>query len=113
MPPHGLQEGEGAAKVVAVVLQGLLHALPHALEPGEVDHRVDARIIGEQGLHLVGIAALGLDEGDRLAGDLLHPAQGFLAGVVQVVRHNDLIARLEELHTGVAADVTGAAADQN
>ena len=110
---HGLEQVQGADQVVGVVLQGLGHALAHRLEPGEVDDRVDAGVLGKQGLHLVLIAQLRLDEGDLFPCDLLHPDQGLLAGVVQVVRHHDVVAGVEKLHTGVAADITGAAADQN
>lgn len=55
----------------------------------------------------------GFYKGNFFAGDLLHPAQGFLGRVDQIVCYHDLIARLDKLHAGVAADVTGAAADQN
>ena len=110
---HGLEQVQGADQVVGVVLQGLGHALAHRLQSGEVDHGVDVRVLGEQGLHLVLMAQLGPDEGDGLPGDFLHPAQGLLAGVVEVVRHHDLIARVDQLHAGVAADIAGAAGDQN
>ncbi len=113
MAAHGLKQVEGADQVVGVVLQGLGHTLPHGLQPGEVDHRVDAGVLGKEGLHLVLIAQLGLDKGDLLPGDLFHPAERLLAGVVQVIRYHNVVARLNELHTGMAADVAGAAADKN
>ena len=68
---------------------------------------------GEEGLHLLHVAELGLDEGDLLPHDFLHPPDGLLAGVVEVVRHDDVVARLDELHAGVAADVARAAGDKN
>ena len=40
-------------------------------------------------------------------------AQGLLAGIVQVVCHQNLIAGFHQLDAGVAADITGAAAYQN
>ena len=108
---HSLQEHEGTAQVIAVILQGLRHALTHRLQTGKVNHCVDVRMLGKKGLHLMGIAQLGLDEGDGLAGDLLHSTEGLLAGIAEVVRHHNVISRLEEFHTGVTADVPGAAAD--
>ncbi len=78
-----------------------------------MDDGVDVGILGEQGLHLAGVAELGLDKGDLFAGDALHPREGFLAGVAQVVRHYDFVPRVDKLHAGVAADVAGAAANQN
>ena len=113
MPAHGLEQVEGADEVVGVVLQGLSHALAHRLQPGEVDHRVNVRVLGKERFYLGLAAQLGLDKGDGLAHDFLHPAEGFLAGVVQIVGHHNVVARLNELHAGVTADVAGAAADQN
>ena len=78
-----------------------------------MDHRFDAGVLGEQGLHLVLVAQLRLDKRHLFAGDLLYPDQGLLAGVIKVVRHHDVIPRVEKFHTGVAADIAGAAADQN
>ena len=113
MLPHGLEEVERADKIIGIVLQGLGDALAHGLEPGEVDHGVNAGILGKEGLRLLQIAQLRLDEGDLLSHNLLHPPDGLLAGVVEIVRHDDVIARLNELHAGVAADVARAAANKN
>ena len=113
MAPHGGQKAEGADKVVGIILQGLGHALPHSLQPGEVDDGINTGMPGEQGLHLVLMAQLRLDKGDLFSGDLLHPPQSFLAGVAEVVRHYDIIPGLQKLHAGMAADITGSAANQN
>ena len=113
MLPHGLEEVEGADEVVGVILQGLGDALAHGLQPGEVDDGVNVRMGGEESLHLLQVAELRLDEGDIFPHDFFHPADGLLAGVVEVVRHDDVIARLDELHTGVAANVARAAANKN
>ena len=113
MAAHGLEEVQGADKVIGVVLQGLCDALPHRLEAGKVNHRIDVRILGEEGLHLVLVAELRLDEGNPFAGNLLHPAHRLLAGIGKIVRYHNLVPCLDELHAGVAADVPSAAADQN
>ena len=113
MLPHGLEEVQGADEVVGIVLQGLGDALAHGLEPGEVDDGINAGILGKEGLHLLLVAQLRFDEGDFLSHDLLHPAKGLLAGVVEVVRHDDVAARLDKLHAGMAADIARAAADKN
>ena len=46
-------------------------------------------------------------------GDLLDPIQHHGGSVVIVICHHNIVTRIEKLHTGMAADVTGAAADQN
>ena len=113
MTAHSLEQIQGADQVVGVVLQGLGHALAHGLEAGEMDNCVNIGVFGKKCLHLVRIAHFQLDKGDRLTGDFLHPAQGFFTGIAEVIRNNDVIAGLDQLHTGVAADVARAAADQN
>ena len=110
---HGLEHLEGAGEVVVVVLQRLGDALAHCLEPGKVDDGVNISKALEQLLHLVGVSQLGLDEGDALADNVLHAVDGFLAGIAEVVGDNDVIARLDELNAGMAADVPGAAGNEN
>lgn len=39
--PHHVQQNHRAHKVVVIVLQRLVHTLPHCLEPGKVDHSVE------------------------------------------------------------------------
>ena len=113
MAAHGLEQIQGADEVIGVVLQRLGNALTHRLQTGKVDHRVNAGVLDKQVLHLGLTAQLGLDKGYLLSRDLLHPAQGLLAGVAQIVRYHDVVPRLDKLHTGVAADIAGAAGDQN
>ena len=111
--PHGLEQVQRADQVVGIVLQRFADALSHGLEPGEVHHGVNLRVLGKEGLHLLQIAQLRLDKGDLLPHDLLHPADRLLTGVIKIVRHNDIIARLDQLHAGVAADIPRAAGDKN
>ena len=110
---HGVKEHQAVDQVVGVVLQGLGYALAHCLQTGKVDDRVDVGVLGKESLHLSLVAQLGFYKGNFFAGDLLHPAQGFLGRVDQIVCYHDLIARLDKLHTGMAANIAGAAADQN
>ena len=110
-PGHGPAQGEGGAQVVVVVGQGLLHGLAHRLQPGEMDGAGGAVLLQnlvQQGL----VPHVPPDEDHLLAGDLPDPLQGYLAGVAQVVHHDGGVPRLQQLHTGVAADVPGAASDQ-
>ena len=113
MAAHGLEHLEGAGEVVIVVLQRLGDTLADSLEPGEVDDGINVSEALEELLHLVGVSQLGLDEGDAPADNVLHAVDGFLAGIAEVVGDNDVIARLDELNTGMAADVPGAAGNEN
>ena len=44
---------------------------------------------------------------------LLDPLDGQRAGIIIVVGHNDVVACGQKFHTGVAADVAGAAGNQD
>ncbi len=92
---------------------GLETALAHGLIGGELDHGVDAGVLVEQLFGGGTVGEVHIHKLEVLAGDLAHPAHGFLTGIVEIVGHNDLIASLQKLHTGVAADIAGAAAYQN
>ena len=113
MSAHDIQQVQSAHQIVGVVLQGLGNAFAHCLQTGKVDHGVDIRILGEHGLGGSQIAQLSLDKGDLLAGDLLYPAEGFLTGIGQVIHDHDVVAGLDQFNTSMAADITGAAANQN
>ena len=107
---HGLDQVEGAAEVVVVVLDGLGHALADGLEAGEVDHAVDVERL-EDGLEGVAVAHVGADErhalGCLFAHDLRDAVENLLAGVGEVVDDDDLIAAREQLDDGVAPDEAG------
>lgn len=110
---HHVQDHQRAVQVVGVVLDGLGDALAHCLIGGKLDHSVNVRALGKDLLHILLAGHVSLIEAEVLAGDLLHPLQRGVAGVVEVVRHYDVIARVQQLDAGVAADVTSAAGDQN
>lgn len=113
MPAHGVEHRQGIDQIVGIILQGLGHALSHRLKGGEVDHGVDVRVLCEQGLHPRRVTQVHLDEGHGPSHDPFHPADRLLAGINQIIRHHNVVARLDEFHAGVAADVAGSAADQN
>jgi len=77
-----------------------------------MDDTVDF-VVGENAAQQVFIPHISLIEGNLFSCDLLHPAQAFGVGIAQVVDDNGLMARFDQLHTGVAADVSGTAGDKN
>ena len=52
-------------------------------------------------------------EAGAAAGDRRHPPQGLGLAVTQIVDDEDLMARRQQFHAGVAADVARAARDQD
>ncbi len=47
----------------------------------------------EQRIEGIAVAQIGLDEGKRLAGDLLHPLQRRFLAIAQVINDDDVMAR--------------------
>ena len=110
---HDVQQVQRADQIVGVVFQGLGNALADCFQTCEMDHGVDVGILGKEGFDLGDLAQLGALEGDFFAGDLHYTADSLLAGVAEVVGHNDVITGFDQFDTGVAADIAGAAAHQN
>jgi len=109
---HDLAQGQGGIQIVAVIAQGNGHTLPHCLQAGEVNHRVESVLV-EDAVHGGLVAHVGLVNLDAAAGDLLHPFQGLGIAVGIVIHHHHAVARLEHLHTGMAADKPGAAGQKD
>ena len=69
-------------------------------------------VLLEDLLELVIIEHVALIDGERLARDLLHGAQGVGGGIAVIVHHNDVNVVLEQLDAGVTADEAGASGNQ-
>ena len=92
------------AGVVAVVLERQRHGLGHDGVRGEVHDRIDL-VLRQQPRHQRMIADIADDEfagGDRLP-----------EALAEIVEDDDLLAGLAQLPHHVAADVAGAAGDQD
>src|SRR5215211_1660156 len=97
---HRLQEVERPADVVAVVALGLLHRLSDEGERGEVEHAVEAlgeRLAGESGIHEVS-----LDQACSFR-------DGLSVSFAEVVEHDRLVTRCDELGGDDATYVAGPA----
>ena len=105
---HRFEQGQGRVKVVAVVLDWLLYRLPHRLEAREMYRRVNRLLIK----HLRERRAVRrVDPVKRraAAGNLLDAVDHVRAAVREVVRDDDVIAVLQQLHGDVRADKARAA----
>ncbi len=109
---HHLAEHQRTGDVVLVVAQRDPHRLPDRLEPGEVDDRLH-RLAGEYPVQACLIDQVDLVEVEGTAGQRLDPDQRFGVAVGEIVHHHDLLAGLEQLETGLAADEACAAGDQD
>ena len=110
---HHIQDDQRAVEVVVVVFDGLGHALADGLIGCELDDRRDVGTLGEDLLHILVFGHIGLIEAEVLAGDLLDAVEDHGGCIIVVVRHDDVVAGIQELDAGVAADVACAAGNQN
>jgi hypothetical protein len=107
-----LQQADAALDVVGVVGQGLGHRLAHGLEAGEVDDGADlVRLqgVGEQG----GVAHVAFDQRQGLAGEGVQALRHVGLAVAEVVEQHDVVPGLGQRHGRVAADVAGAAGEED
>ena len=109
---HRLAEVDGRAEVVVVVPQRLLHRLPYRLETGKVEHAVKPVRI-EKLIESCAVQKIHFVVFERLSGDALDAPQALRVGVDEIVHHNDRMSGVQKLHAGVAADVSGAAGNEN
>ncbi len=113
MLAEALEEREGSAEVVAVVLERDPGRLADGLERGEVDRRAERALLVEDGVELLLVADVDLVELDVLARDLLDARERLLRAVAEVVDDHDVVSRVEQFDDGVASDVSGSAGDEN
>ena len=100
----GLQEVARRAGVVAVVFEGIADGFGDDGMRGEVQHGVDA-VFTQQAADELAVADLADDQ--RGIERRLAEARG------QVVEHDDPLAAFAQLQDHVAADVAGAAGDED
>ena len=87
-----------------------MYGLSHRLETGKMDHGLDLLIV-KYFLHRYLVQQVRLIKLHLFSGDLFHALQRFLTGIVQVVQHDHLISGVQQLHAGMASDITGASSN--
>ena len=112
MLAHDLGQHDEVIEVVVVVFQRLLDGFAYGLQPGKVDHCVDLMLV-KQLRHGRAVADIRLHKGEVLPRDLPNGLQRIRLGIYKVVHHHDLMPRVQQLHAGVAPDVSGAACDKD
>ena len=112
MLAHDLENSQRGVQVVAVVEQRLFDGLADGLEPGKVDDTGDV-IAGKKLVHRSTVAAVCLDKGRTLAGDLLDAVNDLRRAVVQIIDDDNILSCVQQGNGGVAADEPGAAGQKN
>ena len=112
---HHLKQRNGAADIIVVVLERLLHGVTHCLERSKMNNRFES-ISGEYLGHRCLILNVDLMEEDvlRLASNFPQSIQGQDACVIRVIDNdNELIFLDDKFNYRVRANVAEAACDQD
>ena len=109
---HHTAQGHGGAQVVFIVLQGLGNGLTNSLQAGKMNGALDCMLVKNLVQQCL-ITDIALVEGNLLAGDHLHAVQALRVRVDQVINDNRLVTCFNQFNTSVAADIAGAAGNQN
>ncbi len=109
---HGLQQAHRAADVVAVILERVGHTLTDGLVAREVHDTADIvsaqHVLDERRVQHIALFAL-----DVLLGDGIQPLQHTTMAVGKIVQDDGRVARFGKRQVGVAADIAGAAREEN
>ncbi|POR37440.1 Putative quinone oxidoreductase [Tolypocladium paradoxum] len=118
---HGPQQGDAAADVDAVVLEGGSNSMlatyigrdrerAARLEGGKVDDAVNGRVLGKHVVEGLVVRHVDLVKVGPAAAEQLDAVDGDLGRVVEAVDNDDIVAVLEESQGGEGADVARATA---
>ena len=109
---HDFTEHQGGIEIVLIIVHRLGNGLADGLETREVDGAGNLMLCKDFFQQRL-VAHIALDELHRLAGNFGYAVQAFRVGIAEIVNYNWRIARFDQLHTGVAADVARAAGHKN
>ena len=110
---HKLQQVDQRNDVVAVVKQGLLHALAHGLAGCKVDNAFNVGVLLEHSLRSGLVAKVYLLESRPDAGNLFNAIQDLNVGIGEVVDDDNLVTCLLQLYRGMGTDEAGSAGNEN
>ena len=91
---HLIAENQGSGDIIIVILDGLAYRLAHGLIACEMDDGIDLLLI-KDGVQRIPIQNIRLIKGNFLSCNLLHTIQSFLAGIIQVIYNNYVIACIQ------------------
>src|SRR5699024_9406917 len=83
--PHGVEQYKRTHQIVTVVFQGFKYAFSYRFQTGKMNDSLNLRVAAKQFLYLDGITQIHFFKSNRLAHNLLYPADRFLTGIDQIV----------------------------
>ena len=115
MVSHDIKKGEGVAQVVRVVLDRLGNGLADSLEAGKVDDKVNG-VLDKDAVQSIFVVDVCLVERKALGVFFSHNGfdaiDNFCRSVGEVVNNDSLVAGIEQLNNGMAANKARAAGNK-
>lgn len=108
-----LKDVEERKKIVAVIFQRLGYRLTDCLECSEMDHCIYPEFREKPVYRRILAAVYLLKRYVLPSRNLLDSLETCKVTIGKIVGNDDIIAGLDQLHSHMAADISGAAGDQN
>ena len=105
---HDLAEHQGGIEIVLIIFHRLGNGLADGLEARKVDGAGNLMLCKDFFQQRL-VAHIALDELHRLAGNFGYAVQAFRVGIAEIVNYNRRMACFDQFHTGMAANISGAA----
>ena len=109
---HDLGQHQGGIQVVIIILPRDGHGFAHGLQAREMNDAADL-IFRENFAQQRFITDITFVKFQTLSGELLHTVQALRVGIAQIVNDHHAVTAFQQFHAGMAADITGAAGNQN
>ena len=105
---HLITENQGSCHIVHIIFNRLANGFAHRFQTCKVDDGIDVFLI-ENFLHAFAVQHVSLVKGHFLSCNLFHAVQSLFTGIVEIVHDNNIISLVQQFHTGMASDISGAA----
>ena len=109
---HHFHHRHGAVQVIAVVLQGLLDTFAHCFVGCKMNDCIDL-LLSKYMAKLILTCAVDLVECRGLTSNFCDIAHSSVMCIIQIVGNDDFVACIQQLHSGMAADIAGATGNKD
>ena len=109
---HGGDQTQGTVDVVVIVLKRFCHRFANRFQAREVDNGFN-RVIVKDFSHQCFIADIAFNESRLFTRKAFNDRQHAALTVAQVIKNDNIVAALQQLHTGMTSYVTATTCYQN
>ena len=109
---HGLTHSQRTIQIVTVILQRFGDGLAYGLIRREVNHRIHCIFI-QNPIHRRKVAGIRVVKFYFFPGQFFYAINNLLTAVVEIIYHNNVMARIQQFNRGVRTNKTGAASQKN